>query len=191
MLSIVIVTGRDERKLVTTLAALVSGAAAGLVSEVLMVEATGKGEKPDATMARVADVAGCHLISIEGSQAAARDAGARAARSPWLMILQPGAIPENGWTEEIAQFIARDFGGEAESAVFRYGRDPYYHATVTDVLKATVRFAVGPFADQGLLIPRDKYRQITNASPPLTDSKLLSKIGRRHIRTLRTRLFVS
>ena len=56
MLSVIIATRDSERALVPTLAALVSGATAGLVSEVLVVDG---GSRDDT--AKVADVAGCNF----------------------------------------------------------------------------------------------------------------------------------
>ena len=61
-------------------------AAAGVVREVLLVDRSGSG-----VIERVADVAGCRFLPFEGSRAAALAAGARQARSPWLMFLHAGA----------------------------------------------------------------------------------------------------
>ena len=187
MLSIVIVTDRDERKLVTTLATLVSGAAAGLVSEVLLVEAAKEGEQPDATTARVADVAGCRLIAVNGSPDEARRAGIVAARFP-ASVLDPGSVPDNGWINEIVQFVER--GIEGQAAVFRHARSPYRRAGASDVLLMVARIMFGPRADQGLLASRQSYDRATQGrSQNLSVQSLLSRIGRRNIVTLRTRLF--
>ena len=61
MLSVIIATLDSERALVPTLAALVPGATAGLISEVLLVD----GGSTDDT-ATVADVAGCNFMTVEG-----------------------------------------------------------------------------------------------------------------------------
>ncbi|HXW41182.1 MAG TPA: glycosyltransferase, partial [Xanthobacteraceae bacterium] len=71
MLSVIIATLDSERALVQTLAALVSGATAGLVSEVLVVD----GGSHDDTAA-VADIAGCNFTVVEGSLARRLKAGA-------------------------------------------------------------------------------------------------------------------
>jgi hypothetical protein len=190
MLSIILLADRNERRMVATLASLVTGAAAGLVREVLMVEPRAAGSAPDEAVARVADVAGCRVIGIEGGPAEARDAGGAAARSSWLMMIRSGAVPEAGWTDEVAHFLERDFGDRPRAATFKHARSPYNRATVADGAKAIARYAFGPFANQGLLVDTKRYRQIvSDAGTPLTDSRLLSKIGRRNIVTLRTRLF--
>ena len=58
MLSVIIATHESERALVPTLAALVPGAAAGLIGEVVIADAGSR----DAT-AEVAEIAGCRFIS--------------------------------------------------------------------------------------------------------------------------------
>ena len=100
MLSVIIPTEGVEQPAVATLAALVPGAAAGIIREVLLVDRAGNG-----VIERVADVAGCRFLSFEGTRAAALAAGARAARSPWLMFLHAGAVLDSGWIEETTQFI--------------------------------------------------------------------------------------
>src|SRR5208283_3952707 len=77
MLSVIIATRDSERALVSTLAALVSGATAGLVSEVLVVDG---GSRDDT--AKVADIAGCTFTVREGPLARRLRAGAAAARAP-------------------------------------------------------------------------------------------------------------
>ncbi|CUU21031.1 Glycosyl transferase group 2 family protein CDS [Bradyrhizobium sp.] len=121
MLSVIIPTEGVEQTAVATLAALVPGAAAGIIKEVLLVDGTRNG-----VIERVADVAGCRFIGFEGSsQGAALAAGALQARSPWLMFLPAGAVLETGWIEETTQFIqAVSTSGRDRAAVFRYTRSP-------------------------------------------------------------------
>ena len=57
MLSVIIATRESERPLVRTLAALVPGAAAGVVREVIVAD----GQSRDATV-EVADIAGCQVL---------------------------------------------------------------------------------------------------------------------------------
>ena len=95
MLSVIIPTEGVEQPAVATLAALVPGAAAGVIREVLLVDRAGTG-----VIERVADVAGCRFLPFEGTRAAALAAGARQARSPWLMFLHAGAVLDAGWIEE-------------------------------------------------------------------------------------------
>src|ERR1700759_984543 len=91
MLSVIIPTEGVEQPTVATLAALVPGAAAGIIREVLLVDRGDNG-----VIERVADVAVCHFLRFEGTRAAALAAGAKQARSPWLMFLRPGAVLDAG-----------------------------------------------------------------------------------------------
>src|SRR5215204_1429824 len=118
MLSVIIPTEGVEQPAVATLAALVPGAAAGVIREVLLVDRAGNG-----VIERVADVAGCRFLSFEGTHAAALAAGARQARSPWLMFLHAGAVLDSGWIEETTQFIQRvSSTGRPRAGIFRYAR---------------------------------------------------------------------
>src|SRR3954454_21311461 len=142
MLSVIIPTQGLEQPAVATLAALVPGAAAGIVREVLLVDRPGS-----AVIERVADVAGCRFLKFEGSRAAALAAGARQARSPWLMFLHAGAVLDAGWIDESAQFIQRvSIGDRPRAGYFRYARSPYRDASWHDGFRFVVRMISGPSA---------------------------------------------
>src|SRR5882724_4752149 len=156
MLSVIIPTDGVEQPAVATLAALVPGAAAGVVREVLLLDRTGNG-----VIERVADVAGCHFLHFEGSHAAALAAGAKQARSPWLMFLRAGAVLDQGWIEETTQFIQGVANsGRPRAGVFRYVRSPYADRGLRDGLKFVARMITGPSAEQGLVIARDHYERL-------------------------------
>src|SRR4051812_8179708 len=156
MLSVIIPTEGVEQPAVATLAALVPGAAAGIVREVLLVDRSGTG-----VIERVADVAGCRFLAFEGSRAAALAAGARQARSPWLMFLHAGAVLDSGWIEETSQFMyGVSNSGRPRAGIFRYARSPYAEPRLRDRLKFFARMIAGPSAEQGLLIARDHYDRL-------------------------------
>ena len=80
MLSAIISTHESERSLVPTLAALVPGAAAGLLADVVVADANSR----DAT-AEVADIAGCRYLSSSdplGARLKAAAATTRTGESP-------------------------------------------------------------------------------------------------------------
>jgi hypothetical protein len=188
MLSVIIPTDGSEQTVVATLAALVPGAAAGIIREVLLVDSSGSD-----TIERVADVAGCNFLAVQGSRADALAAGARQARSEWLMFLHPGAVLDNGWIDETSQFIQSvAMSGRPRAGVFRYARSPYGGATVRDGVKRLARLLSGPFVDQGLLIARSHYDQLGGYSPTArrSEAKLLAHLGRSGRAMLRTRIFV-
>jgi len=189
MLSVIIPTEGVEGPAVATLAALVPGAAAGVVREVLLVDRAGTG-----VIERVADVAGCRFMAFEGSRAAALAAGARQARSPWLMFLHPGAVLDSGWIEEATQFIQRvSDSGRPRAGIFRYARSPYSDTGFRDGLKFMARMITGPSADQGLLIARDHYERLGGYAPDSrrSEARLLRQLGRSSRTLLRSRIVVA
>jgi len=186
MLSVIIPTEGVEQPAVATLAALVPGAAAGTVREVLLVDRTGNG-----VIERVADVAGCHFLHFDGTLAAALAAGARQARSPWLMFLHAGAVLDSGWIEETTQFIQGVANsGRQRAGVFRYARSPYADTRLADRFKFLARLIAGPLTDQGLLIARDHYERLGGYAPDArrSEARLLRQLGRSSRTLLRSRI---
>jgi hypothetical protein len=189
MLSVIIPTEGVEQPAVATLAALVPGAAAGLIAEVLRIDRSGTN-----VIERVADVAGCRFLRFEGSHAAALAAGARQARSPWLMFLHAGAVLDSGWIEETQQFIQGVANsGRPRAGVFRYARSPYADTGFRDGLKFLARMVAGPSAEQGLLIARDHYDRLGGYRPDArhSEARLLRQLGRRSRTMLRSRIMVA
>ena len=189
MLSVIIPTDGVEQPAVATLAALVPGAAAGVVREVLLVDRAGT-----AVIERVADVAGCHFLAFQGSHAAALAAGAKQARSPWLMFLHAGAVLDSGWIEETAQFIQGvSNSGRPRAGIFRYARSPYADTSWRDGFKFVARMIAGPSADQGLLIARDHYDRLGGYVPDArrSEARLLRQLGRSSRTLLRSRIMVA
>lgn len=173
MLSVIIPTRNSERALVATLAALVRGATAGLVSEVILAD----GGSTDDTAA-VADVAGCRLMAVDAALAGRLKAAAAAARGPWLLFLRPGTVLDLSWTNAVDHFLQSTPSREA--AVFRRGAPaptPWREvvALFNDALGAA------PHPDQGLLISKRLYDALgghcERAADPERD--LMRRIGRR------------
>src|SRR5476649_1493846 len=184
MLSAIIATHESERTLVPTLAALVPGATGGLLGEVVVAD----GGSRDAT-AEVADIAGCRFVTAEAPLGTRLKAAAASTRSPWLLFLRAGCVPEPGCTATTERFIeATDLlDGAARAAVFRPpGAADLLHPRLTE-LTALLRviFGGGPKPEQGLLIARRFYDQI-GGHPDGADAEmaLLRRLGRRRIAML-------
>lgn len=189
MLSVIIPTDGLEQPAVATLAALVPGAAAEIIREVLLVDRSGS-----AVIERVADVAGCRFLASEGTRAAALAAGACQARSPWLMFLHAGAVLNSGWIEETTQFInGASNSGRARAGIFRYARSPYAETKFSDGFKFLARMISGPTAEQGLLIARDHYDRLGGYRPDSrrSEARLLRQLGRSSRTMLRSRIMVA
>jgi len=187
MLSVIIATHDSERALVPTLAALVSGATAGLVSEVLVVDG---GSRDDT--AKVADIAGCTFTVREGPLARRLRAGAAAARAPWLLFLLPGTILEAGWPGEASRFLEQA-ARNPRVAVFRRGIRA--HPSLRDALSLIVAaaFRARPRAEQGLVISKQLYDRLGGHSETAADpeAELLRRIGRRRVVTLAAGAFTA
>ena len=185
MLSVIIPTRNSERSLVPTLAALVPGATAGLIAEVLIAD----GGSQDDT-ARVADIAGCNFLTVEGTLAGRLAAAAAVARTPWLMFLRPGIVLDTPWTGEVARFLQQE-PPRLRAAVFRRGTSA--GGVHEALLRLGAALGAPPRPEQGLLIPRQVYDSIGGhpgrAGDPERD--LLRRLGRRRIARLTTLAFGS
>jgi glycosyltransferase involved in cell wall biosynthesis len=176
MLSAIIATHESERTLVPTLAALVPGVTCGLLRDVVVADA-GSG---DAT-AEVADLAGCRFISSNEPLGMRLKAAAAATRTPWLLFLRAGCVPEPGWIQATEGFMqAADM--DEHAAVFRQ----MGAAQALPQLLALLRTMLGgPQPDQGLLIARRFYDALGGHDGDASaETALLRKLGRRRIALL-------
>jgi glycosyltransferase involved in cell wall biosynthesis len=177
MFSVVIATQDSERTLVPTLAALVPGATAGVVRDVIVSD----GGSTDETE-QVAEIAGCRFIASAEPLGARLAAAASEARGPWLMFLTAGTVPEPTWIDETMRFVeTSELRVEPRAAVF---------AARVGGFAAMMRRLTGalPEPEQGLMIPKLLYEELGGhraaAAEPRND--LLRRIGRRRLMTLRS-----
>jgi hypothetical protein len=183
MLSAIIATAESERVLVPTLAALVPGAVAGLLTEVVVADADSR----DAT-AEIADIAGCRLLVSAEPLGRRLKAAAATTSTPWLMFLRAGCVPEPGWIGAADRFIAAadQLDGARRAAVFRPpGVADLLRpglGEIVDLLRVTFG---GARPEQGLLIARRFYEAL-DGHPAGEDAEavLLRRLGRRRIAML-------
>jgi hypothetical protein len=187
MLSVIIATNESEQSLVPTLAALVPGAMAGIVREVIVADA-GSG---DGT-AVVADLAGCLFVVTPGPLGARLKAAAASARAPWLLFLRPGSVPDVTWVQETSRFILdaeRTRRANAQAAVLRYAPAGNPRSAIAEAF-ALIAAALGarPRPEQGLLISKAHYETIGGHRADSTDCEtdLLRRLGRRRLVLLRS-----
>jgi glycosyltransferase involved in cell wall biosynthesis len=173
MLSIIIATHDSERALVHTLAALVPGATAGMVREVIVADGGSRDET-----GQVADYAGCVFFSSRERLGARLKEAAARARGEWLMFLQPGTTPSPTWIDETVAFVQQ---GRANAAVF---------SMKARGLAARARRLLGalPHAEQGLIIAKSLYVELGGHRAETADPErdLLRRIGRARLIVLRT-----
>ncbi|MEA2902937.1 MAG: hypothetical protein QOI12_324 [Alphaproteobacteria bacterium] len=186
MISVVIATHDSEMTLVRTLAALVPGALAGIVREVIVADAGSRDQT-----ATVADIAGCRFVLTDAPLGARLTAAAASARAQWLLFLRPGLVLHGAWLDETARFVQEaEFGADAgaRAAVFRMtGATGRRHPALAEAL-ALVAATLGapPRPDQGLLIGKALYEALGGHRGDSADPErgLLRRLGRRRIVTL-------
>jgi len=176
MLSVIIPTLDSERALVPTLAALVSGATAGMISEVLVADGGSRDDTP-----AVAEIAGCSFIPVEGPLGRRLNVAAASAKARWLMFLRPGTVLDDPWIGDARRFAERPPRADM-AAVFR--RSAPSRATIRDALSfLAATLGSRPRPEQGLLLPKVFYGALGGHSEihadPETD--LIRRIGRRRI----------
>jgi hypothetical protein len=188
MISVIIATEESEQILVPTLAALVPGAMAGIVSEVIIADAGSR----DGTI-RIADAAGCRVVASSGPSGARLKSAAASARAPWLLFLRPGCMPDVTWVDETNRFVLdaeRRHHAQAVAAVFRWARAGGSPGSLLTEAFGLVAAALGiqPHPDQGLLISEAFYDALGGHSTDSADAEtdLLRRIGRRRIVMLRS-----
>jgi hypothetical protein len=189
MLSVVIATNESERTLVPTLAALVPGATAGLVREVIIADPGSR----DAT-SEVADIAGCEMLVSDAPLAERLARAAETARGPWLLFLEAGAVLQAGWIEETSRFLEEaSLAGQADAvaAVFRAVSPSLVRQSPLREAFTLLMQAAGlqRRASHGLLIGQALFRQLRRgeaAAERQADviGQVVRSLGRRRVVTL-------
>jgi hypothetical protein len=111
MITALICVRQGPEALAVTLSALIPAVTAGLVGDAVILS-----ERQDDTLAAVADAAGATLIVAED---ASWQAGAAAARRDWLLCLDDGDIPQEGWIRVLDRFVSLS---RPEPGMARLGR---------------------------------------------------------------------
>ncbi|QND39780.1 glycosyl transferase [Rhizobium leguminosarum bv. viciae] len=148
MLTVVLECQDQESELAQTLSVLVAGAVEGLVSDVVVLDHGSR----DGT-SRVADAAGCRFHS----QWDIKDI-VRAARGEWLLFVEPGARPQAGWIDEVAEYVALN-KLPARFTASRGYRRPFFQR---------VGRAVPPL-ELGFLLPKKQALAIAKSGMQLTE----------------------
>lgn len=178
MLSVVIPTRNSEEGLARTLASLVSGAAEGVVREVVVVD----DGSTDGTRI-VADAAGCTLVDGGGGWCACVARGVDVARrAPWFLVLPPHVSLDGDWFRETASFIdriERSGRSEATVAAYRLAYDEFgWKARLAERLAALAQAMMGaPQREQGLLVARAPLERAARAGGAGGHGALLAGLG--------------
>ena len=118
-------------RLADTLSALIAGVAAGLVGDAVIVS-------PYATEAleAVAEGSGAALV-VQGDAGRPWRAGAQAARREWVLCLEAGDIPREGWVRTLDRFVGT---ARPEEALARLRRP---HAALSERIAARIERVIG------------------------------------------------
>lgn len=183
----------SEREIVPTLAALVPGAAAGIVRDVVLAD----GGSSDETEA-VADAAGCIFVKGDADLGARLRMGAQAAqRGDWFLFLDPGGMLEEGWTREVRKFldtIAHAGDADRHAATFRLAYEGFGVKPRLAEAAASARLVLTgrPRAEHGLLISRLLYQKLGGHQRGASaHRRLVARLGRRRIVKLRSRVLLA
>jgi hypothetical protein len=98
MITVLVRVTHGPEALAATLSALVPAVAAGLIGDAVILA-----DRQDDVLERVADAAGATLVVAKD---ASWTEGARAARRDWLLCLDDGDIPQEGWIRVLDRFVA-------------------------------------------------------------------------------------
>jgi rSAM/selenodomain-associated transferase 2 len=191
MISAVIPTLNSEATLGATLEALIPAVVDGLIREVIIAD----GSSSDRTL-KVADQSGAHVISSKPGRGLQLQAGAAAAKMPWLLFLHADTVLDPGFerVDHHIEQIAREARPE-QAAAFRFRLDDSrFAARIVEAgveLRSTVLKL--PYGDQGLLISRALYNEVGgfHAQPIMEDVDLIRRLGRKRVQILNARATTS
>ena len=188
MISVVIPTLNADARLGECLDALVAPALDGVVKEVIVVD----GGSADATLP-MADSFGTRILTAPPGRGGQLRRGAEAARGEWLLFLHADTVLEEGWAEEVLQFI-KTHPDKAAVFTLQFDAKGLAPKLVAGGAMLRTKFIKTPYGDQGLLIHHNLYTAVGGYKPiPLMeDLDLVERIARHHrLRRLGCRLITS
>ncbi len=177
MLSIIIPTLNAAKELPETFNSLMPALIDGMISEVIIVD----GGSTDETL-KIAEISGATIIKSENSstepdantaikgRGPQLRAGGDAAKKDWLLFLHADTLLEEGWHEEVRDFITNaeeNTSDQNTAAVFTFALKDKSLAqfTVEKMVSLRCRILSLPYGDQGLLISKQTYQAIGGFAP--------------------------
>ena len=186
MISVIVPTLNSADCLPHCFDSLITATVRGLVREVIVAD----GGSSDETLA-IADGTGAHIVKGGKTRSSRLIAGAKIARSDWLLFLRPETALESGWEMEVESFLSRVTLERPRAAAFRFAIDDFGWAARRREMYTALRCMLFglPYGNQGLLIPKRLYLKLGGYRPveSLEGADLARRIGRRRLVMLRSR----
>jgi glycosyltransferase involved in cell wall biosynthesis len=185
MISVIIPTLNAAAELPRCFDSLISAVVRGTVREVIVAD----GGSDDETRV-IADATGAHIVRAAHGRAAQFMAGAKAAKSDWLLLLHPETALETGWDVEADAFMSRATLENPRAAYFRYAIEAFGASARRKEMAAAMRCTLFglPSGEQALLIPKRLYLKLGgHRAGRREDLDLLRRIGRGRLALLRSR----
>ncbi len=143
MITAVVLANQNPGALVRTLGALVPGVAEGLVADAVVVARSAGRD-----VAEVADAVGATWLVAPGDP---WFAAAGVARRDWLLCLEGGDLPADGWIEAIGRFVSTP--GDARLASLSRRRPPLRSrgADLSEAVVGATRVRTGQLVHRAIL----------------------------------------
>lgn len=154
-------------QLADSLGALVAGVAAGLIGDAVIIM-----PQPTPAIEAVAEATGATIV-LRGRGSSPWSTGAKAARRDWVLCLEAGDIPAEGWIRLLDRFI----GTARPDIVLARLRRP--HTGLPSRLAARSETVIGVSAPRpGDLVRRDKMIAGPNFAHRLKVRRLSARLDR-------------
>ena len=173
-ISVIIPTLDAQEHLGPCLMSLMPGLEAGLLRELIVSD----GGSADATV-EIAKAWGAEVVSGPASRGGQLARGCEAAAGKWLLVLHADTKLDEGWVGPVVEHVSGNAAGW-----FRLAFDEPGVAGRLVAAWANLRSRAGlPYGDQGLLLPRQLYREVGGyPDQPLMEDVAIARALRGHLR---------
>jgi glycosyltransferase involved in cell wall biosynthesis len=185
MISVVVPCHNAQETLPRCFDSLIGATVHGAVREVIVAD----GGSTDDTLI-ITDAAGARVVHAGKSRVSQLAAGAKAARSDWILFLHPETALSPGWEVEAGAFMSQVGYARPYAAAFSFALEEFDPAARRAEALAALRSKLLklPYGEQGLLITRTFYEKLGGfRDTAMPDADLARRIGAKRLVILRAR----